>query len=109
MSIDLEKTAQPRKTNTEDEMDPKPVYERDYDRQEKKLDGKVALVTGADSGIGRAIAIHFARHGANVAILYYKEEGDAQKTQKLVEEKGRTGLLIRMDVKKEEECRSAVG
>lgn len=100
--------APPKKTNTEDEMDPRPVYERAYDLQDKKLDGKVALITGGDSGIGRAVAIHFARHGADVAILYYKEDEDAEKTKKLVEEKGRKALLIKMDVKKEAECRSAV-
>lgn len=97
------------KTNQEDEMNPPPVYERPYDLQDKKLAGKVALVTGADSGIGRAVAIHFARHGADVAILYYKEDEDAVKTQKLVEDKGRKGLLIKLDVKEEGECQSAVG
>jgi NAD(P)-dependent dehydrogenase (short-subunit alcohol dehydrogenase family) len=108
MSKEKQSAPQPKKTNAEDEMDPKPVYERDYDRQDKKLTGKVALVTGADSGIGRAVAVHFARHGADVAILYYKEDEDAQKTQRLVEEKGRKALLVKLDVKKEEECKTAV-
>jgi NAD(P)-dependent dehydrogenase (short-subunit alcohol dehydrogenase family) len=108
MGKEIRSAPQPKKTNTEDEMDPKPVYERPYDLQDKKLSGKVALITGADSGIGRAVAIHFARHGADVAILYYKEDEDAQRTQKLVEAKGQKALLIKLDVKKEDECRSAV-
>src|ERR1700754_1266425 len=101
MSNEKKTSPKPKKTNTEEEMEPKPVYERDYDRREKKLAGKAALITGADSGIGRAIAIHFARHGADVAILYYKEDEDAEKTRRLVEEKGQKALLIKMDVKKE--------
>ncbi|MBS1661067.1 MAG: SDR family oxidoreductase [Bacteroidetes bacterium] len=103
-----ENKPQPKKTNQEDEMDPPPVYERDYDLQDKKLMGKVALVSGADSGIGRAVAIHFARHGADVAILYYKEDEDALRTKQLVEEKGRKALLIKLDVKEEKECIPAV-
>jgi NAD(P)-dependent dehydrogenase (short-subunit alcohol dehydrogenase family) len=103
-----QKASGPKKTNSEEEMDPKPVYERPYDLQDKKLGGKVALVTGADSGIGRAVAIHFARHGADVAILYYESDEDAQKTQKLVEAKGQKALLIKLDVKKEAECAQAV-
>lgn len=95
-------------TNKEENMDPRPVYERDYDRQGKKLQNKVALITGGDSGIGRAVAVHFAREGADIAIIYYKEEDDAQITRQLVEEKGKKAILIQADIKDESDCRSAV-
>lgn len=97
-------------TNTEEHMDPKPVYERDYDRQAqgKKLAGKAALITGGDSGIGRAVAVHFAREGADIAIVYHKEDEDAQVTRELVEEKGRKAILIKADIKDEEDCRAIV-
>jgi enoyl-[acyl-carrier-protein] reductase (NADH) len=89
-------------------MHPRPVYEREYDRQGKKLVGKVALITGGDSGIGRAVAVHFAREGADIAILYYKEDEDAQATRQLVEEKGKKAILIQADIKDEADCHSAV-
>ena len=95
-------------TNKEENMNPKPVYERDYDRQGKKLSGKVALITGGDSGIGRAVAVHFAREGADVAIIYHQEDEDAQTTRELVKEKGRKAILIKADVKDEADCQSAV-
>jgi len=95
-------------TNTEERMNPKPVYERDYDRQDKKLSGKVALITGGDSGIGRAVAVHFAREGADIAIVYRKEDEDAQVTRELVEEKGKKAILIKADIKDEEDCQAIV-
>jgi len=106
----LTKPAKPqaRHTNKEENMDPKPVYEREYDRQGKKLSGKVALITGGDSGIGRAVAVHFAREGADVAIIYHQEDEDAQTTRELVEEKGKRAILIKADVKDEEDCAAAV-
>jgi NAD(P)-dependent dehydrogenase (short-subunit alcohol dehydrogenase family) len=106
----LTKPSKPRAqhTNKEENMDPPPVYERDYDRQGKKLSGKVALITGGDSGIGRAVAVHFAREGADVAIIYHKEDEDAQTTRELVEEKGKKAILIKADVKDEADCQSAV-
>ncbi|HVU57775.1 MAG TPA: SDR family oxidoreductase [Puia sp.] len=106
----LTQPAKPRAqhTNKEDNMNPRPVYEREYDRQGKKLLGKVALITGGDSGIGRAVAVHFAREGADVAIIYHKEDEDAQTTRELVEEKGKKAILIQADIKDEADCRSAV-
>jgi NAD(P)-dependent dehydrogenase (short-subunit alcohol dehydrogenase family) len=73
-----------------------------------KLQNRVALVTGGDSGIGRAVAVAFAAEGADVAVLYLDEDVDARETQRLVEEKGRRCLLIRGDVGREKFCGSAV-
>ncbi|MCY7276352.1 MAG: SDR family oxidoreductase [Phormidesmis sp. CAN_BIN44] len=73
-----------------------------------KLRGKVALVTGGDSGIGRAVAIAFAMEGADVAIFYNENEADAKDTCKMVESKGKRCLAIKGDVRKSEDCRHAV-
>lgn len=73
-----------------------------------KLRGKVALITGGDSGIGRAVAIAFAMEGADVAILYNVNDDDAQSTRGLVEEHGRRCLLIKDDVRDSGACRNAV-
>ncbi len=79
----------------------------DY-RGSGKLDGMVALVTGADSGIGRAVAVLFAREGADVAVAYLNEHEDAQHTRECVEKEGRRCLLISGDVKDSAFCREAV-
>lgn len=97
-----------KSTDSEQEMSDKPVYERAYDRQEKKLQDKVAIITGADSGIGKAVAIHFAREGADVVIVYRKEKEDAEETKTLVEEKGRRAFLIETDVSIEANCEDIV-
>lgn len=73
-----------------------------------KLTGKVALITGADSGIGRAVAIAFAKEGADVAVLYNENTADAQETQRLVELEKRRCLLLQLDVREPEQCRQAV-
>ncbi|MEL7332463.1 MAG: SDR family oxidoreductase [Cyanobacteria bacterium J06560_2] len=73
-----------------------------------KLKGKVAIITGGDSGIGRAVAIAYAMEGANSAILYNVNDDDAQKTKQLVEERGGQCLLIKMDVRKPKACEAAV-
>ncbi|EYB68959.1 short-chain dehydrogenase/reductase SDR [Deinococcus phoenicis] len=80
------------------EMDLKPVTIRDDYRGSGKLEGKVALVTGGDSGIGRAVAVHFAREGADVAVVYLDEHEDAQATVRMVEAEGRRALAISGDV-----------
>ena len=73
-----------------------------------KLKGKAALITGADSGIGRAIAIAFAMEGAKVAIFYNENDGDAQTTRQMVEAKGQPCLVIKGDVRNASECKDAV-
>ncbi|MBN8570013.1 MAG: SDR family oxidoreductase [Ignavibacteria bacterium] len=74
----------------------------------RKLEGKIAIITGGDSGIGRAVAIAFAREGCDVSIVYLNEHKDAKETKQLVENEGRKCLLISGDIQKESFCRSAV-
>jgi NAD(P)-dependent dehydrogenase (short-subunit alcohol dehydrogenase family) len=73
-----------------------------------KLEGKTALITGGDSGIGRSVAVHFAREGANVIIIYLNEEIDALKTKELVESENRVCYLIQGDLKQEKFCKSCI-
>eukprot|EP00877_Chromochloris_zofingiensis_P012630 jgi/Chrzof1/7620/Cz02g30150.t1 len=82
----------------EHEMTPRPIYIRDTYRGSNKLLDKVAIITGGDSGIGRAVAVHFAREGADVAIVYKDEHKDAQETEALVKKEGRKCLLFPADV-----------
>src|SRR5699024_749026 len=92
----------------ESEMRPKPkIIRYDY-KGSGKLDGKVALITGGDSGIGRAVAVHFAREGADVAIIYLEEDDDAEVTRKMVQEEGSECMLIRGDLRNKKFCREAV-
>ncbi|WP_294820216.1 SDR family oxidoreductase [uncultured Flavobacterium sp.] len=92
----------------EHKMMPEPeVIRKDY-RGNDKLKGKIALVTGGDSGIGRSAAVHFAHEGADVAIIYYDEHRDAEETKKMVEQQGRRCILIAGDLKDESFCREAV-
>ncbi|MCX2740608.1 SDR family oxidoreductase [Pontibacter anaerobius] len=92
----------------EHKMMPEPEIIRDGYKGSDKLKGKVALITGGDSGIGRAVAVHFAREGADIAIVYLNEDKDAQDTKQMVEKEGRKCLLISGDVGKEDFCRDAV-
>jgi NAD(P)-dependent dehydrogenase (short-subunit alcohol dehydrogenase family) len=93
----------------EQEMDPKPKYHAPFYRGSNKLEGKVALITGGDSGIGRAVAVLYAREGADVAIVYLREEQrDAEETASAVEQEGRECLLIPGDVSDPQFCRHAV-
>ena len=99
---------QDRQPGLRSEMEPKPRSEmRDY-RGAGKLEGQAALVTGGDSGIGRAVAIGFAKEGADVAIVYLDEHGDAESTKALVEEQGRRCIAIAGDIGDEAFCRDAV-
>src|SRR5215218_330741 len=99
---------QDRQPGIEAEMTPKPKAEDSAYHGSGKLDGKVALITGGDSGIGRAAAIAFATEGADVAVLYLDEHQDAEETRRLIEEKGRRCLTIAGDVGGEGFCREAV-
>lgn len=99
---------QKKQPGIESEMKPQPQADDPSYKGSGKLAGKVAIITGGDSGIGRATAIFFAREGADVAIVYLDEHSDAKKTKKLVEAEGRTCLLIAGDVGEEEFCRKAV-
>jgi NAD(P)-dependent dehydrogenase (short-subunit alcohol dehydrogenase family) len=89
-------------------MTPRPRAEDHTYRGSGKLENKVALITGGDSGIGRAVAIAFAKEGADVAIAYLNEHGDAQETRALVEKEGRRCLAIAGDVGDERFCRRVV-
>ncbi|CAM4233478.1 SDR family oxidoreductase [Palleronia rufa] len=91
----------------ESEMDPAPDWAPKFPGV-GKLDGKVALITGGDSGIGRAVAALFAREGAKVAIAYRSESGDAEATGKIVEEEGSEALLIEGDLGQRDHADSAV-
>lgn len=91
----------------EGEMNPKPEYEPRFPGS-GRLQGKAAIVTGGDSGIGRAVAVLFAREGADVAILYLDEGDDAEETRKLVEREGRKCLTLAGDVGDPDFCKSAV-
>lgn len=89
-------------------MHPQPEYIRPDYRSSGKLRGKIALITGGDSGIGRAVSIHYAREGADIAIVYLDEEKDAKDTQRLVQDEGRKCLLIKGDVRSSAFCKKSV-
>jgi NAD(P)-dependent dehydrogenase (short-subunit alcohol dehydrogenase family) len=93
----------------ESRLDPRPRYEaKDY-RAAHKLEGKIALITGGDSGIGRAVALLYAREGADVAIVYLPvEQSDAEETKRAVEAAGRKCLLLPGDITSREACDEAV-
>jgi NAD(P)-dependent dehydrogenase (short-subunit alcohol dehydrogenase family) len=111
MSAGQNQTLPPQTQSTqpgrETEMTPRPVYEPRYPGS-GRLKDKVAIITGGDSGIGRAVAVLFAREGADVAILYLNEGQDAQETKQLVEAEGRACLAIAGDVGDPGFCHSAV-
>jgi len=92
----------------EHKMKPRPRAEDEKHRGSGKLQDKVAIITGGDSGIGRAVAIAFAKEGADVSVVYLEEKKDANETKRLVEEHGRKCLLIEGDVGQEQFCRKVV-
>lgn len=96
------------KPGHEAEIKPAPLYDAPFWRGSGKLEGKVALVTGGDSGIGRAVAVLFAREGADVAIVYLSEDADAEVTKQAVESEGRRCIILRGDVADRTFCRKAV-
>src|ERR671920_2438412 len=91
----------------ESKLEPKPDWEPRY-KGSDRLKGKVALITGADSGIGRAVAALFAREGADVAILYLCEHDDAAETKRIVEAEGRKAITIAGDLGDKDYCDRAV-
>jgi NAD(P)-dependent dehydrogenase (short-subunit alcohol dehydrogenase family) len=93
---------------TEAELTPKADHGEKSYRGSGRMEGKATVITGADSGIGRAVAIAFAREGANVLIAYLEEDGDARETARYVEEAGRTAVLARGDVSDPAHCREIV-
>jgi len=113
MSATQPKSPFPPQTQTkpglDSAMDPKPRYSAPLYKGADKLKGKAALITGGDSGIGRAVAVLYAREGADVAIVYLSaEQSDAEETKEAVEAEGRTCLLIPGDVKDPKFCAGAV-
>src|SRR5690606_38463890 len=98
---------QDRQPGIESRMERRPLYENDeqgYDR----FAGKFANITGGDSGIGRAVAIQFAKEGCDVAIVYLDEHGDAQETAEAVRKYGKEALLIPADISQEVNCKHVV-
>jgi len=98
-----------RKPGRESDLDPAPRFLAPDYLGSGKLKDKVALITGGDSGIGRAVAVLFAREGANIAIVYLCEKDDAEQTKRHVENEGAACLLIEGDVSEADFCEEAVG
>ena len=102
------KQQQQQPPGLESEMDPKPDHGETSYKGSGKLVDRAAIITGGDSGIGRAIAIAFAREGADVLISYLNEDDDAEETAKFVREAGRKAVLIPGDISEEEHCRQLI-
>ena len=99
---------QDQQPGIEAEMTPRPVADDATHIGSRKLSNKVAVITGGDSGIGRAVAIAYAREGADVCVMYLNEHEDAKETARLVEAEGRRCLLVAGDIGDENFCREAV-
>lgn len=104
----LGEPTQDTQPGSEEQMENQPVVIRQNYRGSGRLEGRIAYITGGDSGIGRAIAVHFAREGADIAIAYLDEHEDAQKTKALVEAEGRRCHLHAADLRDAAACRAAV-
>jgi NAD(P)-dependent dehydrogenase (short-subunit alcohol dehydrogenase family) len=100
-----QKQAMPGSTN---KMDPQPDHGEESYKGSGRLKGLKAIITGGDSGIGRAVAIAYAREGADVVIVYFSEDDDAQEVKALVEKEGRKAVLISGDISDPEHCRTIV-
>lgn len=107
MPQEVERQHQDKQPGIEQEMTPRPIYdngEPGYGR----LEGKVAIITGGDSGIGRAVAISYAKEGADVVIVYLDEHEDARQTEEDIKKYGKEALLIATDISVEENCRKII-
>ena len=107
MSGQIDHNATTRQPGIENEMTPKPEYHPRY-KGSDRLKGKVALITGGDSGIGRATAVLYAQEGAKIAIVYRDEDTDAEKTKDLIEAEGSEAILLRGDIGQKAFCKDAV-
>ncbi|MCU0499207.1 MAG: SDR family oxidoreductase [Anaerolineae bacterium] len=107
MSMNQPPQTQNQQPGIESKMRPRPESEGDY-KGSGKLDGKVAIITGGDSGIGRSVAILFAKEGADVVISYLNEHDDARETERQVKQEGRRCLLIAGDIGDESHCQAIV-
>lgn len=92
----------------ETKMNPEPEYIRQGYKGSDKLKDKVAIITGGDSGIGRSVSLHFAKEGADIAIIYLNEHEDAQDTKRLIEQEGQKCILIDGDIGNQSFCEAAV-
>ena len=91
------------------EMSPSPIYDNVlYNKNNDRLKDKVAIISGGDSGIGRAVAIAFAKSGCDISIIYFNEDTDANETKHKIENEGRKCLLIKGDISDSEFCKKAV-
>ena len=99
---------QGRQPGVETEMNPKPIFQSSEYKASGKLAGKTAIITGGDSGIGKAVAILFAKEGVDVAIFYLDEHDDAGETKQLIEAEGRKCLLYAGDIGHEDFCKDTI-
>jgi len=99
---------QNRQPGVESEMDPRPIFQNPEYKAGGKLAGKTAIITGGDSGIGKAVALLFAKEGADVAIVYLNEHEDAGETKQLIEAKGRKCRLYAGDIGNEDFCKEII-
>ncbi|NCB29971.1 MAG: SDR family oxidoreductase [Clostridia bacterium] len=108
MEIHIPAQHQNSQPGNEQRMRPQPVYDNPNYRAGGKLNGDVAIVTGGDSGIGRAVALAFAKEGADVLITYFTEGGDAERTKAAVEAHGKRCILVKTDLRQENAANTAV-
>ncbi|MCM3110471.1 SDR family oxidoreductase [Lederbergia lenta] len=104
----LPKQEQDHQPGVETKMNPEPESVNASYKGSGKLAGKIAIITGGDSGIGKSVAVYFAKEGADIAIFYLEEDKDAETTKELVEQEGRRCLLIRGDVGQESHCINSI-